>query len=83
MFYIYLQRNPTDVIFGISHLPEVLMWLTVALRTIHAMLNAATMNGVVVLVVQQQGSNHYHVSIVGHGVTEIAKLTVVTGHHWV
>jgi len=44
----------------------VFVWLTEALRTIHAVLNAAAVNGVVVLVVQQQRSHHDHICTVGH-----------------
>lgn len=53
--------------------------LTEPLRTIHAVLDAAPVDGVVVLVVQQQRRHHDHVGAVGHRVTEVAQLTVVTG----
>lgn len=50
------------------------------LGTIHAVLNATAVDGVVVLVVQQQRSNDDHVRTVGHRVTEITQLTVIAGH---
>lgn len=59
------------------------MRLTEALRTIHAVLDAAPVDGVVVLVMQQQGSNHDHVGGVRHGVAEVAQLAVVAGDHGV
>lgn len=63
-----------------SHLAQVLVWLTEALRTVHAVLDAASVDGVVVLVVQEQRCYHDHICTVGHRVSEVTQLTVVTGH---
>lgn len=57
------------------------MRLTEPLWTIHAVLNAAAVDGVVVLVVQQQRRYYNHISTVGHRVPEITQLTVVTRDH--
>lgn len=66
--------------FHAAHLSQVFLGLAEPLRTIHAVLNATAVDGVVVLVVQQQRSNDDHVRTVGHRVTEIAQLTVIAGH---
>lgn len=63
-----------------SHLPEVLLRLAEALRAVHAVLDAAAVDGVVVLVVQQQRRHHDHVGAVRHRVAEVAQLAVVAGH---
>lgn len=59
----------------------MLLWLAEALRAVHAVLDAAPVDGVVVLVVQQQRCHHNHVRAVRHRVAEVAQLAVVTGHH--
>lgn len=59
----------------------MLLRLAEALRAVHAVLDAAAVDGVVVLVVQQQRRHHDHVRAVRHGVAEVAQLAVVTGHH--
>lgn len=56
------------------------MRLAEALWAVHAVLDAAPVDGVVVLVVQQQRRYHDHVCAVRHRVAEVAQLTVVTGH---
>lgn len=56
------------------------MRLAEPLWTIHAVLNATSVDGVVVLVVQEQRRHHDHVGTVGHRVPEITQLTVVAGH---
>lgn len=58
----------------------MLLGLAEALRAVHAVLDAAAVDGVVVLVVQQQRRYHDHVGAVCHRVAEVAQLTVVTGH---
>lgn len=58
----------------------MLLRLAEALRAVHAVLDAAAVDGVVVLVVQQQRGDHDHVRAVRHRVAEVAQLTVVTGH---
>lgn len=57
------------------------MRLAEALWAVHAVLDAAPVDGVVVLVVQQQRRYHDHVCAVCHRVAEVAQLTVVTGHN--
>lgn len=59
----------------------MLLRLAEALWAVHAVLDAAPVDGVVVLVVQQQRRYHNHVGTVRHGVAEVAQLAVVTGHH--
>ena len=56
------------------------MRLTEPLWTVHAVLDATSVDGVVVLVVQQQRRHDDHVGAVGHRVPEIAQLAVVAGH---
>lgn len=58
----------------------MLLRLAEALWAVHAVLDAAPVDGVVVLVVQQQRRYHDHVCAVRHRVAEVAQLTVVTGH---
>lgn len=59
----------------------MLLRLAEALWAVHAVLDAAAMDGVVVLVVQQQRRYHDHVCAVRHRVAEVAQLTVITGHN--
>lgn len=56
------------------------LWLAEPLRTVGTVLNAAAVDGVAVLVVQQQRSHDDHIRTVRHGVTEITQLTVIAGH---
>lgn len=49
----YKQKNKILSVFHYSHLSQVFVWLTEPLRTIDAVLNAASVYGVVVLVVQE------------------------------
>lgn len=56
------------------------MRLTEPLWTVHAVLDATSVDGVVVLVVQQQWRHDDHIGAVGHRVPEIAQLAVVAGH---
>lgn len=58
----------------------MLLRLAEALWAVHAVLDAAPVDGVVVLVVQKQWRHHNHVCAVRHRVAEVAQLTVVTGH---
>lgn len=59
----------------------MLLRLAEALWAVHAVLDAAAVDGVVVLVVQQQWGYHNHICTVRHRVAEVAQLTVVTGHN--
>lgn len=77
------SKQISQNLFGFSpesHLPEVLLRLAEALRAVHAVLDAAAVDGVVVLVVQQQRRHHDHVGAVRHRVAEVAQLAVVAGH---
>lgn len=46
------QINISDIFFERSHLPQVFLRLTEPLWAVHAVLDAAAVDGVVVLVVQ-------------------------------
>jgi len=59
----------------------VLVGLAEALRAVEAVLDAAAVDAVAVLVVQEQRRHHDHVRAVRHGVAEVAQLAVVAGDH--
>lgn len=75
------RKHQQENILILSYLPQVFLWLAEALRTVRAVLNAAAMDGVVVLVVQQQRSHNDHIRTVRHRVTKITQLAVIAGHN--